>query len=130
MMRRNFFSVIMNRRADSITAGDGAGPFLFWVGRGTAAEKPPSELYGTPVVQTSQISNTRVKSTGTNLTYVLVGYFPDWIVARMGVLEFLASNLSDVAMTQDQTILRGIQLIDAGARHPASFVLCDTLVIA
>ena len=57
-------------------------------------------------------------------------YFPDWIVARLGVMEFLASGLGDTAIVNDQTYLRGIQHIDAGPRHAASFVLCDTLVIA
>jgi len=41
---------------------------------------------------------------------VLLGYFPDWIVARMGVMEFLASGLGDTALQNDQTYL---------PRHPA-----------
>jgi hypothetical protein len=58
------------------------------------------------------------------------GHHPDWIVARLGVMEFLASGHGDTALQNDMTYLRGIQHIDAGARHPASFVLCDQLVIA
>src|SRR5439155_24686078 len=97
--------------------------------RGSSAEPPPRELYGTPVIRSSQVSNTRTKGSGTNLTYVLLGYFPDWIVARMAVMEFLASGLGDTALQNDQTYLRGIQHIDAGARHGASFVFCDNLLI-
>ena len=41
----------------------------------------------------------------------------DWIVARLGVMEFLASGLGDTAIVNDQTYLRGIQHIDAGPRH-------------
>ena len=85
---------------------------------------------GTQVVRSSQVSNTRVKGSGTTLTYVLLGYFPDWIVARMGVMEFLASGLGDTALQNDQTYLRGIQHLDAGARHGPSFVLCDQLLVA
>ena len=48
----------------------------------------------------------------------------------MGVMEFLASGLGDTALQNDQTYLRGIQHIDAGPRHAASFVLCDQLVVA
>jgi hypothetical protein len=48
----------------------------------------------------------------------------------MGVMEFLASGFGDTAMTNDQTVLRGIQHVDAGPRHPASFVLCDQLLVA
>ena len=42
----------------------------------------PGELYGTRVVRSAQVSNTRVKGAGTNLTYILLGYFPDWVVAN------------------------------------------------
>ena len=107
---------------------DQKGAFLFHPSRG-AADAPPAELYGTKVVRTSQISNTRTKGAGVNLTYIMLGYFPDWIVARLGVMEFLASGLGDSALQNDQTYLRGIQHIDAGPRNPASFVLCDQVVI-
>jgi hypothetical protein len=130
VFRKNFYSVLMNRRADAATAGDQKGPFMFFRSRASAAEPPPLELYGTKVVRSAQVSNTRVKGSGNNLTYVLLGYFPDWIVARMGVMEFLASGLGDTALQNDQTYLRGIQHLDAGPRHAASFVLCDQLLIA
>ena len=129
LIRKNFFSVLMNRRADAVTAGDQAGQFLFNPFR-SAGDPPPPELYGIKVVRSAQVSNTRVKGSGSNLTYVILGNFPDWIVARMGVMEFLASGLGDTALQNDQTYLRGIQHIDAGARHAASFVLCDNLLIA
>ncbi|MBX7105186.1 MAG: phage major capsid protein [Gemmataceae bacterium] len=127
VMRRQMFAALANRRADAVTAADGKGPFVFHPGR-SAAERPPLELYGTPVVRSSQVSATRAKGASTNLTYILLGHFPDWIIARMGVMEFLASGLGDTALVNDQTVLRGIQHIDAGARHAASFVLCDQLV--
>lgn len=57
------------------------------------------------------------------------GYFPDWVTARMGVMEFFASGHGDTALTNDLTFLRGIQHLDAGPRHPASFVLCDKLIV-
>ncbi len=130
LFRKNFFSVLMNRRADAVDAGDGKGPFVFFASRASAADPAPMELYGTKVVRSSQVSNTRSKGASSNLTYVLLGYFPDWIVARMGVMEFLASGLGDTALQNDQTYLRGIQHIDAGPRHAASFVMCDQLVVA
>ena len=123
------FSVLMNRRADAVSAADAAGPFLFNPMR-NAADAPPQELYGTKVVRSAQVSNTRSKGASNNLTYILLGYFPDWIVARLGVMEFLASGLGDSALQNDQTYLRGIQHVDAGPRNAASFVLCDQLVIA
>jgi HK97 family phage major capsid protein len=128
VMRKAMFAALMNRRADAVSAADGKGAFLF---RNTdAASGPPAELYGTKVVRSSQVSAARVKGSGTNLTYILLGHFPDWVVARMGVMEFLASGLGDTALQNDMTYLRGIQHIDAGPRQQASFVLCDSLLVA
>jgi HK97 family phage major capsid protein len=128
VMRKEMHAALMNRRADAVSAADSAGAFLFHPSR-SAADAPPLELYGTKVVRSSQVSNTRTKGAGVALTYIVLGYFPDWIVARLGVMEFLASGLGDTALVNDQTYLRGIQHIDAGPRHAASFVLCDQLVI-
>src|SRR5262245_27664343 len=129
LMRKTMYAALMNRRADAVSAADQKGAFLFHPSRG-AADSPPAELYGTKVVRSSQIANTRSKGASSNLTYILLGYFPDWIVSRLGVMEFLASGLGDSALQNDQTYLRGIQHIDAGPRNPASFVLCDQLVVA
>jgi HK97 family phage major capsid protein len=129
VMRKQMFAALMNRRADAVSANDGKGPFLFRDGR-SAAAAPPAELYGTRVVRSTQVSAGRTKGTGTALSYVLLGYFPDWIVARLGVMEFLASGHGDTALQNDMTYLRGIQHIDAGPRQPGSFVLCDQLLVA
>lgn len=129
VMRKSLFAALMNRRADSVTAADGKGGFLFRDNRSVGTDRP-RELYGTPVVRSSQVSGARTKGSGNTLTYLLLGYFPDWIVARLGVMEFLASGHGDTALANDQTFLRGIQHIDAGPRNPASFVLCDQLLQA
>lgn len=128
LMRKNMYAALMNRRADSVTAGDQKGAFLFHPGR-MASDSPPKELYGTKVVRTSQVSSTRSKGAANNLSYIALGYFPDWIVARLGVMEFMASGFGDTALQNDQTYLRGIQHIDAGPRNAASFVWCDQLVV-
>jgi HK97 family phage major capsid protein len=128
VMRKAMFAALMSRRADAVSASDGKGPFLFRPTRAT--DGPPATLYGTTVVRSSQVSAARTKGTGTNLTYVLLGYWPDWVVARLGVMEFLASGHGDSAMQNDQTLLRGIQHIDAGPRNVASFVACDQLLVA
>jgi HK97 family phage major capsid protein len=128
VMRKAMFAALMNRRSDAVTAADGKGPFLFRDMR-SASSGPPAELYGTRVVRSAQVSAARTKGSSSNLTYMLLGYFPDWIVARLGVMEFLASGLGDTALQNDMTYLRGIQHIDAGPRHAASFVLCDQLIV-
>lgn len=128
LMRKTMYAALMNRRADAVDAADGKGAFLFHPSR-SSADAPPAELYGTKVVRSAQISNTRTKGGSSALTYILLGYFPDWIVSRLGVMEFLASGLGDTALQNDQTYLRGIQHVDAGPRNAASFVLCDQLVV-
>lgn len=125
VMRKNMWAVIQNRRADAVTAADNKGPFVFNLTR-QAGDMPALELYGTKVVRSSQVSNTR--PTGAR-TFILLGYFPDWIVGRFGIMEFLASTLGDSPMQFDQTWVRGIQHVDAGARHAASFVLADQVDI-
>jgi HK97 family phage major capsid protein len=129
VMRKAMFAALMNRRADAVTGNDNKGPFLLR-GPSQTPGALPAELYGTRVVRSAQVSASRTKGSNANLTYILLGYFPDWVVARLGVMEFLASGLGDTALQNDQTVLRGIQHIDAGPRHPASFVLCDQLLIA
>ncbi len=127
LMRKSLFAALMNRRADAVTASDSKGQFLFRNSQSSGSPLPV-ELYGTKVVRTAQVSGARVKGTGTDLTYNVLGYFPDWLVARLGVMEFLASGHGDTALQNDMTFLRGIQHIDAGPRNPASFVWCDQLV--
>jgi len=129
LMRKALFAALMNRRADAVSANDGKGAFLFRDNRSMGSDRP-ADLYGTKVVRSSQISASRTKGSATDLTYIVLGYFPDWIVARLGVMEFLASGHGDTALQNDMTYLRGIQHLDAGPRNAASFVLCDQLVAA
>ncbi len=127
VMRKTLFAALMNRRADAAVETDRAGPFLF---RAAGHGGAPRELFGTKVVRSSQVSATRTKGSAADLTYLILGYFPDWVVGRLGVMEFLASGYGDTAIQNDMTYLRGIQHIDAGPRRAASFVLCDQLAAA
>lgn len=129
VMRKAMFAALVNRRADAVSAADGKGPFLFRDTRSLGADRP-SELFGTKVVRSAQVAVNRAKGAASNLTYILLGHFPDWIIARLGVMEFLASGHGDTALQNDQTFLRGIQHIDAGPRNEESFVFCDDLVVA
>ncbi len=129
VMRKALFAALMNRRSDAVAAADGKGAFLFRPNR-IAADGVPQTLFGAKVVRSSQVSATRAKGTASNLTYAVCGHFPDWVTARMGVMEFLASGHGDTALANDLTYLRGIQHLDAGPRHGASFVVCDSLLVS
>lgn len=119
---------VLNSRADSITANDGAGPFLFNLNRDPQTGVT-DRLNGCRVVRSSNLPRNRVKGTGTNLTAVVCGYFPDWIIARMGVGEFRRFDGYNASVFNDMVALRLIQYIDAAPRHAASFVVCDNLLI-
>jgi HK97 family phage major capsid protein len=129
VMRRTMHAALINRRADAVSSNDAKGMFLFQPSR-FGQRGGANELAGTRVVCSSQVAANRSKGSSNNLTYILLGNFNDWITARLGVMEFLASGLGDSALQNDQTYLRGIQHLDAGPRHPESFVLCDQLIIA
>jgi HK97 family phage major capsid protein len=134
IMRPIMYTKLLNRRADAVTANDKAGPFLFNMfrrheetmdrGRGVGS------LEGYKCVKSTQVSNVRVKGSGTNLTYILGGDFTDFIMALGGVIEFLVANQGDSMVANDQTWIRGIHYVDGGPRHEASFVLCDNLLQA
>ena len=122
VMRKSLYAALVTNRIDAVAGDDGKGPYLM-----PATGRPP-ELAGTKVVRSNQVSGSRNKGSEFDLTYALLGYFPDWIIGRMGVMEFLASGLGDTALANDLTVLRGIQHLDAGPRQAASFVLADQLV--
>jgi HK97 family phage major capsid protein len=126
IMRNDLWGVVASRRADAVSAADAAGPFVFNITRQGSDTIPP-QLNGYDVVTSSQVSATRGSG---SQTYVIHGAFQDWIIARFGVMEFLMSNTSDTAMTNDQTLLRAIQILDAGPRHSASFVFADSIDIS
>jgi HK97 family phage major capsid protein len=125
VMRNDLWGFVRGRRADAAEAADAKGPFVFNITR-TVDANIPNQLDGYPVITSSQVSNTR----SSTKTYVLLGHFPDWIVARFGAVEFLASNTGDTPLQNDQTWLRSIQILDAGPRHSASFVFADDVNIA
>lgn len=129
VMRRNMSQALANRRADAVSAGDKKGAFMFSMMRDQTMGIPKN-LGGAKLVRSAQVSATRSKGGVSTLTYILCGAFYEWITARLGVMEVLASSTGDTPLVNDQTWVRGIQHIDAGPRHAASFVLCDTLVIA
>ncbi len=126
--RNDFWAAIANRRADAVTAGDGKGMFLFNTYERGTDYKQKKKLNGYDYIGSSQVSNTRVKASGTNLTYLLAGDFSYWVIGRLPVAEFLPNALADSNFTTDTTSLRLIQYYDAGPRNASAFVLCDQLL--
>lgn len=135
IMRPLMYAALKNRRADAVTAGDGQGMFLFDVLRdvtegGSAGTRGKGVLADYPVVKSTQVSNTRQKGSGTNLTYILGGDFSDFIIAMGGVIEFALNVWGENAFAKDQTLIRAIAYCDGAARREASFIKCDNLLVA
>lgn len=129
------YAAIGNRRADAVSAADGKGPFVFSMFRDMdtmidVTRNTPGNLMGYPVYKSTQVSNTRVKGSGTDLSYILGGDFSDYFIALSAAIEFQISTQGDTPFTQDQTWFRGILHADGGPRHEASFTLCDQLLVA
>jgi HK97 family phage major capsid protein len=132
IMRPLLWATIVNRRADAVSAGDHAGPFVFNLIRELQTSfdlqrMQPGNLYGYPVYKSTQVSNTRSKGASTNLTQVIGGDFTDYVIAMSGAIEFQISTQGDTPFATDQTWFRGINYCDGAPRHEASFVLCDQL---
>ena len=127
VMRKTMFAALMNRRADAVTRGRRQGAVPVPPDRAVRADAPPAELYGTKVVRSSQVSDTRVEGSGDEPDVHPARLLPGLDRRAAGRDGVPASGLGDTALQNDQTYLRGIQHIDAGPRHAASFVLCDQL---
>lgn len=118
VMRKRLHAAIRNRRADAVTAADGAGQFVFDQLRSASDGGKTSTLGGYDVVKSDTILANRTKAGGSNLTSVWMGKWDDFVVGRFGVMEIEANPYT--YWTTDITLLRGIQFFDAAARHAAS----------
>jgi len=130
VMRPELHAQIMNRRA-SVYDGSSTsevGQFLFRVNRDDISRGMPTMINGYPSLKSTQISKTRTKGSGTDLTYLLAGIFRHWIIARSGVAEFATTDSGDTAFTTDQTWMRMIQHVDVGPRYENAFVYIDDLL--
>lgn len=127
IMNPQMFYPLIQKRADSVTAADGAGGFLFSQFRALGDRMDQPMINGCPVILTNQASNNRVAGSTTTLSYILGGMFSDVLMAMFGALEFAVTTVGDTAFKNDQTWIRAILIGDSGLRHPGAMSLCDSL---
>lgn len=127
LMRPKMFHNIIERRAAAASSGDGEGVYLFSMNRDGIDKGMPATIRGTRVVKGTQVSQTRTKGSGTDLTYILLGVFSNWVHGRAGVLEFAQTTTGDTAFQNDETWMRAIMHHDAGPLRENAFVLCDQI---
>lgn len=113
-------------RADAVTANDAAGPFVeILKNLSTAAN---NMRCGYPVHKSNQVSGARVKSSGTDLTYIIFGVWSQLLIAMGAAMELDMNPYGDTAWSTDQTELRGILQADIAWRYNKAFVWCDQLI--
>lgn len=127
--RFDMYAALANRRWSTVAANDSQGGFLFNITR-EVGDRQQLAINGAKFVGSSQVPNDREKGSGNTLTLLLVGDFREWFTARFGVMEFLATNVSDNAFDNDTTKLRAIEYHDSGPRTASSFAVIDNLLIA
>lgn len=127
IVRPELWAGLANRRADSVTAADGRGPAMFWLTVGDVSNGLPDRLRNIPILPTTQVSNTRVKGSGVDLTYALLGNFRHAAIARSGVME-MAMDQSGNYFAADQSAIRCIMRVDFGLFQERPFILCDQLL--
>lgn len=127
LIRKNYFwSQIATARAGGSATGD--GPYLHSFMRSLEQGIGNGSLLGNKLVLSANVPANRVKSSGVDLTCVILGNFRDWLIGRAGVMELDANPYGDTVWGNIQTQLRAVQYIDAGPRHAASFAVCDQLL--
>jgi hypothetical protein len=87
-------------------------------------------LGGFKCVTSNNVPKNRVKGSGTTLTAVIGGDFPDYYVGVFGAVEFAQTDGGYQLLRADQAALRGIMITDGGCRHPGGFAVADSLLTA
>lgn len=135
IMRPSLYYKLLKRRVDAVSAADAAGLFAFSPLRNLNDSLNVKSINGRRVVTTTQVSQSRVQGSTTNLTYMLYGYWPDYLILMSPMIEFVVASqgnptgLGDL-FQQDQFCLKSGLFVDGAARHPGGFAFCDKLQIA
>lgn len=126
-LRPNMWQTITHRRADAVSASDGAGAYLFNA-HFNNLDAFPMRLEGHPTHVSTQIPANRVKGSGTDLTMLLGGVGSSWIIARAGVAEIDMTNSDASKFAQGLNTLRGLVFMDAGPEHEQEFGMIDDIL--
>ncbi len=127
VMRPKLWGGIGGFRADSVSGGDGAGPFVQDLTR-ALGDRLGQQWCGHTVVRSAQVRANQTKGTSSTLTEVWGGVWHDLLVGMYGAIEFASNPMGDTAFQQDQTLIRGILHADLVPRYPGAFVYYKALV--
>lgn len=83
---------------------------------------------GYPLAVTNQLPSDGTKGSGSGLSSLVFGNWSDLMIGEWGVLEILPNPYDSVAYKQGAVLLRAMQSVDIGVRHPQSFcVMSDAI---
>lgn len=83
---------------------------------------------GYPLAVTNQLPSDGTKGSGTGLSSLVFGNWSDLMIGQWGVLEILPNPYDSIAYKQGAILLRAMQSVDIGVRHPQSFcVMSDAI---
>jgi len=137
IMRPKMYWALQKRRNDAAVPGDVSGAFTFSPFRQIGDPMNGKNINGQRVVTTTQVGQDRVQGSTTNLTYIIYGYWPDYLILMSPMMEFVVATQGNPSGTtgadlfkQDQFCLKSIMFYDGGARHPGAFAWVDKLQVA
>ena len=88
----------------------------------------PGEINGYPVARSNQARSNLTKGTGTNLSEVFFGSWPELLIGEWGVLEIQPNPYAPSVAAQGGIELRALQSIDLGVRHAQSFAVMSDAI--
>lgn len=91
-------------------------------------KEPGNSLCGYPFYITNQIPANLTKSTGTNLSALILGNWPQLLIGEWGVFEVLANPYSSNVFPSGSVEVRCMQSIDINIRNPESFAVITDMI--
>lgn len=95
---------------------------------GNFYSRNPNSLCGYPFYITNQIPANLTKSTGTNLSALILGNWPQLLIGEWGVFEVLANPYSSNVFPSGSVEVRCMQSIDINIRNPESFAVITDMI--
>lgn len=121
--------VISGARAGS-GGGANTGPFLFDITRSYEEGVVVDRLALAKISQSTNCPTNRTKSTGTGLTTIYGGWWPNYYLGMYGSVEMAIAEQGTPYFSQYQTQIRGVLQADGGPRNPGAFIYYDQLTIS
>ena len=91
-------------------------------------KEPGNILCGFPFYMTNQVPDYLTKGTGTNLSALILGNWPELIIGEWGVFEVLANPFADNAFNAGSIKVRCMQSVDVNIGNPQAFSVITDMI--